>query len=170
MWARLPDPDETESGDFSFLFVVVAARSDGSCWTPFLDPVFGIHFWSPFLKMLKNGLRRAPAPIWAPGHLKCQSKTVLERPFWGAPQNQGPNFKPKLWTPFWTPFLHPILESAVKWPPEGPRAALGPRRSKVSCHLPRKQGGGAARPPRRGRENLYEPCPPTHIPTHPPPH
>ena len=53
MWARLPDPDETESGDFSFLFVVVAARSDGSCWTPFLDPIldliFGPHFWNPIL-------------------------------------------------------------------------------------------------------------------------
>ena len=30
VWARLPDPDETESDDFSFLLVVVAARSEGS--------------------------------------------------------------------------------------------------------------------------------------------
>ena len=78
MWARLPDPDETESGDFSFLLVVVAARSDGS-W-PILDPIFGSHF---------------------------------ERHFW-------------------TPLLDPILENAEKWPPEGPRADLGPQPCKVS--------------------------------------
>ena len=58
--------------------------------------------------MLKNGLRKAPGPIWAPGHLKCQSKTVLERPIWGAPQNQGPHFGPHFRTPVWTPCLDPI--------------------------------------------------------------
>ena len=121
-----------------------------------------------------------PGPIWAPGHLKCQSKTVLELPFWGAPQNQASHFGPHVWTPFldpifgphfwdpilgshfgyhfwtpifglifgphfwtpfldphfwipfWTPFLDPILENDEKWPPEGPRADLGPRPSKVS--------------------------------------
>ena len=31
MWARLPDPDETESGVFSFLFVVVAAPISVLC-------------------------------------------------------------------------------------------------------------------------------------------
>ena len=95
-------------------------------WISFLDPIFGIQFWSPFLKMLKIGLRRAPAPIWAPGHIKCQRKTVLERPFWGAPQHQGPHFRTRVWTPFrppfftsrwppfwtpcWSPFLDPILD------------------------------------------------------------
>ena len=43
MWARLPDPDETESGDFSFWFEVVAARSDGS-------PHFWIPIWSANLE------------------------------------------------------------------------------------------------------------------------
>ena len=87
-------------------------------WSPFLTPCwthFGPHVGPHFLDpILENDLRKAPGPIWAPGHLKCQSKTVLERPFWGAPQNQGPHFGPHFWTPFWTPcwtpFLDPIFE------------------------------------------------------------
>ena len=148
---------------FSFLFVVVAPilgpHAELPFWTLFLDPIvwtsiwdpsfgplFGPGFWipfqapirTPFWKMLTNGLRRAPAPIWAPGHLKCQSKTVLERPVGGAPKNQGPQKSgpprahlghrpskvskknclgatiwgspPKSGTPFWTPFLDPCLD------------------------------------------------------------
>ena len=82
---------------------------------PIFGPLFGPHFWTPVWKMLKNCLRRAPGPIWAPRHLKCQSKTALERPFWGAPPNQGPHF----WTPFWK-----MLKNSLRRDPgrSGPQA------------------------------------------------
>ena len=135
-----------------------------------LDAIFVINYlinyliWESAVKWLLEG-PRADLGLW-PSRVSKQN--FLGATILGSPQNQGPHFKPKFWTPFWTPFLHPILESVVKWPPEGPRAALGPRRSKVSCHLPRKQGCGAARPPLGEVGRTFTNHPP--LPTHPPPH
>ena len=67
--------------------------------------------------MLENGEKwppeGPPGPIWAPGYIKCQSKPVLERPFRGAPKNQGPPFGPHFWIPFWTPCWTPILDPVL---------------------------------------------------------
>ena len=95
----------------------IPPQSGTPFWTPFLDPIldhildpiFGSQFGTHFGKWPPEG----PGPIWAPGHLKCQSKTVLERPFWGAPQIRDPILDPifgLLFGPrFWTPFLDPIV-------------------------------------------------------------
>ena len=85
---------------------MVAARSDGS-------PIFGSQFGPQYGPHFGKWPPEGPGPIWAPGHLKCQSKTVLERPFGGAPQNQGPQFGPHFWIPFWTPCWTPYLDPIV---------------------------------------------------------
>ena len=113
-------PEEPSAAEEELLVVMAAVGPH------FAIPFLKSTFWSPFLKVLKNGLRRAPAPIWAPGHLKCQSKTVLERPFWGAPQNQGPHLGPHFWTPVWTPFWAPFWSPFWKMTSGGPPGRSGP--------------------------------------------